>query len=77
MWRAAMLLSNEEKMRMKERFENQDYICKAYYNYFGESDYIWNWMGHLGYRFSRMSNAEIQTWADHVDYELGLDTEEI
>tara|TARA_R100000149_G_C5752930_1_gene61448 strand:- start:262 stop:480 length:219 start_codon:yes stop_codon:yes gene_type:complete len=72
-----MLLSNEEKMRMKERFENQDYICKAYYNYFGESDYIWNWMGHLGYRFSRMSNSEIQTWADHVDYELGLDTEEI
>ena len=72
-----MLLSNEEKMRMKKRFENQDYICKTYYNHFGERDYIWNWMGQLGYRFGRMSDAEIQTWADHVDTELSLDTEEI
>ena len=72
-----MLLSNEEKMRMKKRFENQDYISKVYYNRFGESDYVWHWMGQLGYRFSRMSNEEIQTWADHVDVELSWNTEEI
>lgn len=72
-----MLLSNEYKMEMKKRFENQDYICKRYYDYVGESDYVWHWMGQLGYRFSRMSNEEIQTWADHVDVELSWNTEEI
>ena len=70
---AAMLLSNEEKMRMKRRFENQDYISKVYYNRFGESDYVWHWMGQLGYRFGRMSDVEIQTWADNVDVELSLE----
>jgi len=70
---AAMLLSNEEKMQMKKRFENQDYISKKYHTYFGESDYVWNWMGQLGYRFGRMSDAEIQTWANNIDHEIEVD----
>jgi len=76
MWRATMLLSNEEKLVLKQRFENQKHISDSYKAHFGESDYTWHWMGQLGYRFSRMSNEEIQTWADHVDIELSLDTEE-
>lgn len=68
-----MLMSNEEKLVLKQRFKNQDYISKKYHTYFGESDYTWHWMGQLGYRFSRMSNEEIETWANNIDHEIKVD----